>query len=142
MVVEMESETVMLQTQNVEEEDLAFASETKRLHDDSFECLSLGSWDLSSAEDAKERAVWLAWLFAGFPGLGLGHLYAGMTQIFLYLVFLSVLGVLFFHITGSYASFLLILFSWGLDLGFAAYHVKQHNRRADRLKRSFKRCKN
>ena len=90
---------------------------------------------LPSADDTKIRAVWPAWALACLPGTGLGHLYAGKFQMWLYLVFLSLLGVLFFEFTKSYFSFILNLFSWSIDLGFAAYHVKEHNRRAERAKR-------
>lgn len=91
---------------------------------------------LPSPEESSIRAVWPAWALAALPGTGLGHLYAGKFQMFLYLAFLSVLGVLFFQFTRSYWSFLLNLFSWSMDLGFAAYHVKEHNRRARRARRA------
>ena len=83
----------------------------------------------------KIRAVWPAWVLAAVPGSGLGHLYAGKFQMFLYLVFLSILGILFFQFTGSYLSFLMNLFSWLVDLGFAAYYIKDHDRRAIRHKK-------
>ena len=53
----------------------------------------------------------------------------------IYLVFLALLGFLFFQFTESYFAFVLTLFSWSVDLGFAAYHVKEHNRRAERAKK-------
>lgn len=92
----------------------------------------LFSSELSSPEQTQLRSVCLAWVLACIPGMGLGHLYAGMTQIFMYLVFLSIVGFLFYYLSGSYYSFALVVFSWVLDLGFAAYHVKQHNRRVKR----------
>jgi hypothetical protein len=90
---------------------------------------------LPSPEETRIRAVWPAWVLACLPGTGLGHLYAGKFQMWLYLAFLSLLGFLFFEFTGSYFSFILLLFSWSVDLGFAAYHVKEHNRRAVRAKK-------
>jgi hypothetical protein len=81
----------------------------------------------------KVRPVWPAWLLASIPSTGLGHLYAGKFQIFLYLFFMSVLGILFYNYTKSYYSFLFNLFSWVIDLGFSAYYVKENNRRARRL---------
>jgi hypothetical protein len=87
---------------------------------------------LPSPDETRIRSVWPAWVLAALPGTGLGHLYAGKFQMFLYLAFLSVLGILFFEYTGSYFSFLMNGFSWIMDLGFAAYHVKEHNRRARR----------
>jgi hypothetical protein len=89
---------------------------------------------LPSPDETRIRAVWPAWVLASLPGTGLGHLYAGKFQMWLYLVFLSLLGILFFEFTDSYFSFILALFSWSVDLGFAAYHVKEHNRRAIRAK--------
>jgi len=87
---------------------------------------------LPSPDETRIRAIWPAWALAALPGTGLGHLYAGKFQMFLYLAFLSVLGILFFEYTESYFSFLLNLFSWVMDLGFAATHIKEHNRRARR----------
>jgi len=84
--------------------------------------------------ELKTRPVWPARVLALVPGLGLGHLYAGRLQLFVYLVFASLLGVLFFAYTRSWASFLLNLFAWLIDLGFAPYHVREHNRRAERLR--------
>jgi hypothetical protein len=55
--------------------------------------------------------------------------------MWIYLVFMSLLGFLFFQFTKSYFSFLLTLFSWSVDLVFAAYHVKEHNRRAERARK-------
>jgi hypothetical protein len=91
---------------------------------------------LPSSDETKIRAIWPAWALAALPGTGLGHLYAGKFQMFLYLAFLSVLGLLFFEYTDSYFSFLLNLFSWVMDLGFAAYHIKEHNRRARRSRKA------
>ena len=88
-----------------------------------------------SDEDMRLRKVWPAWALAAVPGLGLGHLYAGKHQLFFYLVFATVLGVLFYQFTGSYLSFLLVAFSWAVDLGFAAYHVKAANKRAERMRK-------
>lgn len=88
-----------------------------------------------SADELKSRAVWPAWALGALFGLGLGHLYAGKTQMFCYLVFASFLGGAFYHFTHSYLSFLMNLFAWAVDLGFAAYHVKEHNRRAERLRK-------
>ena len=89
---------------------------------------------LPSPDETRIRAVWPAWALACLPGTGLGHLYAGKLQMCIYLAFLSLLGLLFFEFTDSYFSFILALFSWSIDLGFAAYHVKEHNRRAVRAK--------
>lgn len=89
---------------------------------------------LPSTDETRIRAVWPAWVLASLPGTGLGHLYAGKLQMCIYLAFLSLLGLLFFEFTDSYFSFVLALFSWSVDLGFAAYHVKEHNRRAVRAK--------
>jgi hypothetical protein len=89
---------------------------------------------LPSPDETKVRAVWPAWVLASLPGTGLGHLYAGKFQMWLYLTFLSLLGLLFSEFTDLYFSFVLVLFSWSIDLGFAAYHVKEHNRRAVRAK--------
>ncbi len=89
---------------------------------------------LPSPDETSIRAVWPAWALACLPGTGLGHLYAGKLQMCIYLAFLSLLGLLFFEFTDSYFSFVLALFSWSIDLGFAAYHVKEHNRRAVRAK--------
>lgn len=90
---------------------------------------------LPSPDEMKIRKVWPAWALAGIPGTGLGHLYAGKFQMWIYLVFMSLLGFLFFQFTKSYFSFLLTLFSWSVDLAFAAYHVKEHNRRAERARK-------
>jgi hypothetical protein len=90
---------------------------------------------LPTAEETRLRAVWPAWALAAVPGLGLGHLYAGKPQMFFYLVFSSLLGGLFFQYTGSWWSFLLPAFSWLVDLGFAAMHVKDHNRQALRARK-------
>jgi hypothetical protein len=90
---------------------------------------------LPSPDEMKIRAVWPAWALACVPGTGLGHLYAGKFQMWIYLVFMSLLGFLFFQFTESYFSFVLTLFSWSVDLGFAAYHVKEHNRRAERARK-------
>lgn len=84
--------------------------------------------------ELKIRPVWPARVLALVPGLGLGHLYARRWQLFVYLVFASLLGVLFYSYTRSWVSFLLNLFAWLVDLGFAPYHVKEHNRRAERLR--------
>lgn len=91
---------------------------------------------LPSPDETNIRAVWPAWVLACLPGTGLGHLYAGKFQMWLYLVFLSLLGFLFFEFTESYFSFALTLFSWSVDLVFAAYHVKEHNRRAERARKA------
>jgi hypothetical protein len=91
---------------------------------------------LPSPDETRIRAVWPAWALACLPGTGLGHLYAGKFQMWIYLVFLSLLGFLFFEFTESYFSFVLTLFSWSVDLGFAAYHVKEHNRRAERARKT------
>jgi len=102
--------------------------------------MDFGRWSffdrdgLPSPEDTKIRLVWPAWVLAALPGTGLGHLYAGKFQMFLYLVFLSVIGVLFFDYTKSYFAFFLNAFSWAIDLGFAAVHIKEHNRKAKRNK--------
>jgi len=88
-----------------------------------------------SADELKIRPVWPAWAFSALFGLGLGHLYAGKTQMFFYLVFASFLGGAFYHFTHSYFSFLMNLMAWAADLGFAAYHVKEHNLRAERLRK-------
>jgi hypothetical protein len=90
---------------------------------------------LPSPDEMKIRAIWPAWVLACLPGTGLGHLYAGKFQMWIYLVFMSLLGFLFFQFTKSYYSFLLTLFSWSVDLVFAAYHVKEHNRRAERARK-------
>jgi len=90
---------------------------------------------LPSPDETKIRKVWPAWVLACLPGTGLGHLYAGKFQMWIYLVFMSLLGFLFFQFTESYFSFVLTLFSWSVDLGFAAYHVKDHNRRAERARK-------
>jgi len=90
---------------------------------------------LPSPDEMKIRKIWPAWALASIPGAGLGHLYAGKFQMWIYLVFMSLLGFLFFQFTGSYFSFLLTLFSWSVDLVFAAYHVKEHNRRAERARK-------
>jgi hypothetical protein len=90
---------------------------------------------LPSPDEMKIRAVWPAWALACIPGTGLGHLYAGKFQMWIYLVFMSLLGFLFFQFTESYLSFVLTLFSWSVDLVFAAYHVKEHNRRAERARK-------
>ena len=90
---------------------------------------------LPSPDEMKIRKIWPAWALACIPGTGLGHLYAGKFQMWIYLVFMSLLGFLFFQFTKSYFSFLLTLFSWSVDLVFAAYHVKEHNRRAERAKK-------
>jgi len=90
---------------------------------------------LPSPEECKIRPVWPAWALSALPGTGLGHLYAGKFQMFLYLVFMSILGLMFFEYTGSWLSFLLNLFAWSMDLGFAALHVKEHNRRAIRFRK-------
>ena len=103
--------------------------------------LDFGRWSLfsrdglHSPDELKIRPVWPAWALGCLPGTGLGHLYAGKFQMFLYLVFISILGILFFQYTGSYFSFLLNLFSWSIDVGFAALHVKEHNRRALRFRK-------
>jgi len=102
--------------------------------------MDFGRWSffdrdgLPAPEETKIRRVWPAWALAALPGTGLGHLYAGKFQMFLYLVFLSVIGVLFFEYTQSYFAFILNVFSWSMDLGFAALHVKEHNRKAIRNK--------
>ena len=90
---------------------------------------------MPTPEETRIRTVWPAWVFATLPGLGLGHLYAGKTQMFFYLVFCSGLGALFFQFTGSYWAFGFIGFAWAVDLGFAAYHVRDHNRRAARARK-------
>ena len=90
---------------------------------------------LPSPDETKIRKIWPAWALACLPGTGLGHLYAGKFQMWIYLVFMSLLGFLFYQFTESYFSFVLTLFSWSVDLGFAAYHVKEHNRRAERAKK-------
>ncbi len=90
---------------------------------------------LPTPEETRIRALWPAWALAVIPGLGLGHLYAGKMQMFFYLMFCSLLGGLFFRYTGSAWSFGLVGFSWAMDLGFAAYHVKEHNRSALRAKK-------
>jgi len=91
---------------------------------------------LPAPDETRIRPLWPAWALAALPGTGLGHLYAGKFQMFLYLAFLSVLGVMFFEYTESYFAFLLNLFSWSMDLGFAAYHIKEHNRRAHRAQKA------
>lgn len=93
---------------------------------------------MPTPEETKIRAVWPAWALAALPGTGLGHLYAGKFQMFLYLVFMSILGLMFFEYTGSWLSFLLNVFAWSMDLGFAALHIKEHNRRAIRFRRMTK----
>ncbi|MBN2498695.1 MAG: hypothetical protein JXR96_29155 [Deltaproteobacteria bacterium] len=90
---------------------------------------------LPSPDETHIRAVWPSWALAALPGLGLGHLWAGKVNIFFYLVFCSLLGVLFYHFTHSLWSFCLNLLSWGVDLGFAAFHVREHNRRAERARK-------
>lgn len=90
---------------------------------------------MPTPEETRIRAVWPAWVLASVPGFGLGHLYAGKMQMFFYLLFCSLLGGLFFRYTGSAWSFGLVGFSWVIDLGFAAYHVKEHNRSAVRAKK-------
>jgi hypothetical protein len=90
---------------------------------------------LPSPDEMTIRKVWPAWALACIPGTGLGHLYAGKFQMWIYLVFMSLLGFLFFQFTESYFSFVMTLFSWSVDIGFAAYHVKEHNRRAERAKK-------
>jgi hypothetical protein len=90
---------------------------------------------LPSPDEMKIRKIWPAWALACLPGTGLGHLYAGKFQMWIYLVFMSLLGFLFFQFTESYFSFVLALFSWSVDFGFAAYHVKEHNRRAERARK-------
>jgi len=79
------------------------------------------------------RAVWPARLLALIPGLGLGHLYAGKFQIFIFLGFATVLGCAFYAYSRSPAALLLPAISLAADLGFAAFHVKEHNRRVERL---------
>ncbi|RME21492.1 MAG: hypothetical protein D6806_14600 [Deltaproteobacteria bacterium] len=81
----------------------------------------------------EPRKVWPARVLALLPGVGLGHLYAGQFQMFIYLVFASLLGVLFYAYTKNPASFGFNLFAWVVDLVFAPYHVKEHNRRAMRM---------
>lgn len=78
----------------------------------------------------KVRPVWPAWALAAFPGLGLGHLYAGKVHVFFHLVLLTAVAVAFFLYSGSWYPVVFVCVSWGTDLGFAAYHVKQHNQRA------------
>ncbi|NOZ88221.1 MAG: hypothetical protein GXP49_18570 [Deltaproteobacteria bacterium] len=90
------------------------------------------------ANEIRIKPVWPAWALASLPGLGLGHLYAGKHQLFFYLIFSSILGLLFFQFTGSYFSFLLVAFSWAVDLGFAAYHVKESNKKALRQRKHAK----
>ncbi len=93
---------------------------------------------LPSPEETKQKAIWPAYVFAGLPGLGLGHLYAGKFQIFFYLFFCSLLGLLFFHFTGNFWSFGFNLFAWVADMGFAQAHVRDHNRRAERARQRMK----
>jgi hypothetical protein len=106
--------------------------------------MNFGRWSmfdrdgLPSPEETKIRAVWPAWVLAALPGAGLGHLYAGKFQMFLYLVFMSVLGFMFYDYTKSIFAFLLNLFAWSMDLGFAAYHIKEHNRKARRNQKRMK----
>jgi len=90
---------------------------------------------LPTPGEMRLRAIWPAWVLAAVPGTGLGHLYAGRLQMFFYLLFCSALGVLFHHLSGSWWSFLLVAFAWGIDLGFAPGQVKEHNRRARRARR-------
>ncbi len=90
---------------------------------------------LPTPGEMRLRALWPAWVLAAVPGAGLGHLYAGRLQMFFYLLFCSALGVLFHHLSGSWWSFLLVAFAWGIDLGFAPGQVKEHNRRARRARR-------
>jgi hypothetical protein len=94
-----------------------------------------GNDAMPTPEETRIRTVWPAWVFAALPGLGLGHLYAGKMQMFFYLVFCSMLGALFFQFTGSYWAFGFIGFAWVVDLGFAAFHVRDHNRRAARARK-------
>lgn len=95
---------------------------------------SLQDDGLYPEEDLKLRPIWPAWALAAIPGLGLGHLYAGKFQIFIYLVFASALGAVIYSFTRAPAAFLLVALAWVADLGFAAFHVKEHNRRAERLR--------
>jgi hypothetical protein len=90
---------------------------------------------LPTPGEMRLRPLWPAWALAAVPGAGLGHLYAGRLQMFFYLLFCSALGILFHHLTGSWWSFLLVAFAWGIDLGFAPGQVEEHNRRARRARR-------
>ncbi len=90
---------------------------------------------MPTPDETRIRAIWPAWLLAALPGLGLGHLYAGKFQIFFYLLFCSLLGFLFHEFTGSIWSFSINAFAWAVDLGFAAWHVKEHNLRAIRARK-------
>lgn len=90
---------------------------------------------LPSPEETRLRALWPAWALAAVPGLGLGHLWAGKPQMFFYLFFCSLLGFLFYQFTGSLWSFGLVGFAWLVDLGFAAVHVKEANRKALRARK-------
>ncbi len=91
--------------------------------------------DLPSGAELQLRTVWPVWALSALPGTGLGHLYAGYFQIFVYLSFASILGILFFAYTQSYFSFLLNLLAWVVDLGSAPYLLREHNRRAIRLRK-------
>ncbi len=90
---------------------------------------------LPTPDETRIRPVWPAWVLAAIPGLGLGHLYAGKVQMFFYLLFCSLLAVMFHQFTGSIWSFSLVVFAWAVDLGFAAYQVKDANRRALRARK-------
>ena len=90
---------------------------------------------LPSPEECKIKPIWPARLVAMVPGLGLGHLYAGKAQMFFYLFFCSLLGLLFFHLTNSKWYLLLILFSWIIDFSFSSHFVLEHNRKANRALR-------
>jgi hypothetical protein len=80
--------------------------------------------------EARVRAVWPAWVLAAIPGLGLGHLYAGKIRIFVQLLLLTSVTIGYYVYSGHWFVLLAILVSWGADLGFAAYHIKEHNLKA------------
>jgi hypothetical protein len=86
-------------------------------------------------ESLEVRPVWPAWVLASIPGLGLGHLYARKLHVFFQLLLLSSLAVGYAVHLDSFRVLWFIVVPWGLDLAFAAFHVKQNNRKAQDYKK-------
>ncbi len=88
---------------------------------------------LVSPQQTRVRSLWLAWCGAAVPGLGLGSLYAGNTQLGIMLMLLSATGVAYYLYQGSSWGLVAVAVSWLVDLVWAPRLVQEHNIRARML---------
>jgi hypothetical protein len=91
------------------------------------------SHGLVSPQKTRVLSRWLAWCCAAVPGLGLGSLYAGNTQLGVMLLLLSATGVAYYLYQGSSWGLVAVAVSWLVDLVWAPRQVQQHNLQARML---------